>query len=113
MRTLSNYGERLKNQVRCKSDTEGNVVNSTAFPFSKSEYKLLSKNLNFMPTPKVYNKKKLDNDLNNFFKLIKLKAHFKGSTNKDTDDENTMFIVYKNKGCTKQRFYARQKSSYH
>ena len=53
-----------------------------------------------MPTPEVYNRKKLDNDLNNFFRLIKLKAHFKDSTNKDTDDENTMFIVNKNKGWT-------------
>ena len=29
-----------------------------------------------MPTSKVYNKNKLDNDLNNFFRLKKLKAHF-------------------------------------
>ena len=55
---------------------------------------------------KVYNKSKLDSDLNNFFRLIKLKTHFKDSTNKDTDDEN--------KGCKqKQRLDTRQKSSYH
>ena len=41
-----------------------------------------------MATPKVYNKNELDNDLNNFSRLIKLKACFKDSIDKDTDDEN-------------------------
>ena len=77
---MRTYGERLKNQLDI-SDLEGIVVNLTAFSFSKSEYKLLNINLNFIPTPKVYNKNKLDNDLNNFFRLIKLKPHFKDSVN--------------------------------
>ena len=89
--TLSNYGKRLKKQL----DPEGNV-NLTAFSFSKGEYKLLNKNFNFIPTPKVYNKNKLDNDLNNFFTPIKLKAHFKDPINKDIDDKNRIFKVNKN-----------------
>ena len=51
-----------------------------------------------MPTPKVYNYSELDNDLNNFFTLVK--AHFKDSINKDTDDENRMSKANKNKGWT-------------
>ena len=61
------------------------------------EYKLLNKNLDFIPTPKVYNKKELDNDLKNFFRLIKLKAHFKDSINKDISNENKIFKANKTK----------------
>ena len=75
--------------ILLQSDTEGNVVNSTAFSFSKSEYKLLNKNLNFIPTPKVYNKNELNSNLNNFFRLIKSQVHFKDSVNKDTDKIKT------------------------
>ena len=48
-----------------------------------------------MPTSKVYNKNKLDNDLNNFFRLKKLKAHFKDSINRDIDDQNRLFKANK------------------
>ena len=43
-------------------------------------YKLLNKNLNFIPTSKRYNKNQLSSDLQNFFRLIKLRAHFKDET---------------------------------
>ena len=69
----------IEESIRYNLDTEGNVVNLTAFSFSKSEYKLLNKKLNLIPTPRVYNKNELFNDLNNFFGLIKSKAHFKDS----------------------------------
>ena len=68
---------KTEEKIRYKSDPEGNVINLTVFSFSKSESKTLIKNLNFMPTPKVYNYSELDNDLNNFFTLVK--AHFKDS----------------------------------
>ena len=38
------------------------------------------------------------NGLNNFFRLIKLKAHFKDSINKGVDDKNRMVKANKNKG---------------
>ena len=53
MRTLSNYAQKIEETIRYKYDPEGNVVNITAFSFTKSEYKLLNKNLNFIPTSKV------------------------------------------------------------
>ena len=48
----------------------------------------------------MYNKNELDNDLNNFLRLIKLKAHFKDSINYDTDGKGRMFKPNKNKSCT-------------
>ena len=77
---------KVKVSIKYKPDLEGNVVNWAIYSFSKSEYKLFNKSLNFIPTLNVYNENKVDNDLNNFFKLIKLKGHFKGSINKDTGD---------------------------
>ena len=43
-------------------------------------YKLLNKNLNFIPTSKTYNKNQLSSDLQNFFRLIELQAHVKDET---------------------------------
>ena len=57
-------------------------------------------NLNFIPTPKVYNKNELDADLNDFFRRIKLKAYFKDTPNNKNDDESRMFKQNKNKKWT-------------
>ena len=89
---------KTEETIRYKSDPEGTESNLAAFFFSKKEYKILNKNSNFIPTSKVYNKNELDNDLNNFFALKKLKTHFKDSINKDIDDENRIFQPNKNKG---------------
>ena len=51
---------------------------------------LLDKNLNFVPTPKKYNKKQLDNDAENFFRLIKLRAHFKDINPKSNIDQEDL-----------------------
>ena len=54
---------------------------------SKNVYRLLNKNLNFVPTGEVYNNKtQLKYDLNNFFQRMKLKGHFKD--NKQTIQMN-------------------------
>ena len=42
-----------------KLDPFGNVVNLSDTLFSKSEFSLLNKNLNFCPRPNKYNKFKL------------------------------------------------------
>ena len=49
---------------------------------------------------KVNNKNELDDNLNNFLRLIKLEAHFKDSINNDTYDKNRMFEENKNKDYT-------------
>ena len=45
----------------------------------------------------------LDNDLNNFVRLIKLKAQFQDSINIDTNDGNRMFEANKSKGWTSDK----------
>ena len=54
--------------------------------FSKAEYNLLNKNLNFCPSPGKYNKKTFEKDIDAFTRRIKLKAHF---NNNDDSDSNT------------------------
>ena len=87
----------IKSKIRYKSDPSGHVINLSKHSFSLDTFKLLNKNLNFVPTPKKYNKKQLDNDAENFFRLIKLRAHFKDINPKsNTDQENLPFQI-KNK----------------
>ena len=57
----SNNGHRklkktLRSNVKTKLDPFGNVVNLSDNLFSKSEFSLLNKNLNFCPRPNKYNK---------------------------------------------------------
>ena len=59
-------------KIRYKSNPSGNVINLSKHSFSSDTFKLLNKNLNFVPTPKNYNNKQLDTDAENFFCLIKL-----------------------------------------
>ena len=56
-----------RKSLRHQSDTNGNKINLTKHSFTKTEYKLLNKNLNLMQTPKTDNKNELDTDLNDFF----------------------------------------------
>ena len=91
---------KTEESVGYTSDPERTLVHLIRFFFQKSQYKRLNKNLNFKPTPKVYYKNELDNNLNNFLRLIKLEAHFKDSINNDTDDKNIMFKENKNKDWT-------------
>ena len=57
----------ITNVLSYKSDPSGNVVNLSKHSFSFDTYKLLNKNLNFIPTSKRYNKNQLSSDLQNFF----------------------------------------------
>ena len=44
--------------------------------FTKHEFELLNKNLNFCPRPNQFNKSNFNEDLQAFFRGVKLKAHF-------------------------------------
>ena len=66
------------------TDPYNQVINLTKKHFTKNEFKLLGKNLNFCPTPKQYNRNQLNKDLLQFYRNIKLKAHFK---NNETNNE--------------------------
>ena len=48
--------------------------------FSFDTYEFLNRNLNFILTSKRYNKNQLSSDLQNLFRLIKFRAHFKDET---------------------------------
>ena len=63
-----------------QSDPVGNVINLSNKHFTKDVYKILNKNLNFVSTIKDFNKKLLDEKVNDFYRRIKLKAHFRDNT---------------------------------
>ena len=90
---------KIEESIRSKSDPEGNAVNLTAFLSQKVNVKLLNKNLDFTPTLKVYNKNKLDNNLNNLSRLIKLIIKHNSKTqlvSKDPDSKKITFKANKN-----------------
>ena len=53
--------------------------------FSKSEFSLLNKNLNFCPQSNKYNKQNLNKELLKSYCNIKLRAHF-GSTENNSNE---------------------------
>eukprot|EP00795_Rhopilema_esculentum_P003972 gene3972-18216_t len=79
----------IKKLVRTISDPFGQVINLSNFKFSLSEFKLLNKNLNFCPTPLPYKTKELEEDMKEFFRKIKLKAHFNNNEETLEDEEET------------------------
>ena len=56
--------------------------------------------MSFIPTPGIYSKSKLNDELQNFYRLIKLKAYFKDTESTTKKDENTIFIPEKQKPWT-------------
>ena len=63
--------------IKFQSDPIGKVVNLSEKTFSKETFQLLTKNLNFVPTLKVYNKYKLNEEMGTLNRKIKLKGYFK------------------------------------
>ena len=51
----------------------------------------MNKNLNFIPTPKVYNKHNLNEELESFYRLLKLKAFFKENENTKLTTEHKIY----------------------
>ena len=90
----------IKTSLKQRHDPDGCVINLSKHSFSKDTYKLLNKNLSFIPTPGIYSKSKLNDDLQNFYHLIKLKAYFKDTESTTKKDENTIFIPEKQKPWT-------------
>ena len=66
-------------------------MNFSKHSFTVPEYKVLSYNSNFIPTPKNLNKTQLAQDICDFSRNIKLKAHFKNNTPTDKNDESIRF----------------------
>ena len=79
----------IKNILECRLDPYGNILDLSKHFFFFKHFKLLNKNLNFVPTPKQCNQKQLYTDTENFFRLLKLRSHFKDTdTSKIMDTEN-------------------------
>ena len=78
MATLWAHNEQLKAKIRYKSDPSENVINLSKHSFSLDTFKLLNKNLNFVPKPKKCNKKQLDTDAENFFRLYQTSSSLQG-----------------------------------
>ena len=67
--------------MRTLEDPEGYVINLTKKPFYATDYKLLGKNLNFVPTSGKPNKKDFQNDIEKYLRRVVLRAHFGANDN--------------------------------
>ena len=56
--------------------------------FTKHEFDLLNKNLNFCPRPNQFNKSNFNKDLQAFFRRVKLKAHFRNNQPYEPSEED-------------------------
>ena len=76
------------------------MINLSKHSLSKDTYKLLNKNSSFIPTSGIYSKSKLNDELQNLYHLIKLKAYFIDTESTTKQDENTIFIPGKQNSWT-------------
>ena len=82
----------IEDSIGLQSDPAGHVINLSKKNFTKDVYKLLNKKLNFVSTQKTFDKKTqktFDKEVNDFYRRIKLKAHFKDTASHQhlTEDE--------------------------
>ena len=69
-------------------DPVGNLINLSTKTFNRDVFKLLNKNLNFVPMQKYFNKTKFFNEINVFY--WRIKAHFKDQKNKPKTEEDIL-----------------------
>ena len=81
----------MKGSIGLQSDPAGHIKNLSNKSFTKGVYKLLNKNLNFVPTQKSFNKKLFDKEINDFYSHIILKVHFKDTTSHQHLTEDNIF----------------------
>ena len=56
---IVNIRKTISRASRYRDDPDGNVMNLSKHSFTKKQFKVLSKNLIFCPTPGYYNKKEV------------------------------------------------------
>ena len=99
----TNYGNIIiirrttENSTALQADPAGNVINLSNNHFTTDVYKLLNKNLNSVPTIKKFSEKLLDEEVNDFYQHIKLKAHFRDRTQVKEQTEEEIFKKPTNK----------------
>ena len=73
----------IENTSELQFDPAGQVINLSKKRITKRTFKLLNKNLNFVPIQTNFSKTTLNKALLGFNRRIKLKAHFKNAENRD------------------------------
>lgn len=74
--------------MRYRDNPERNAINLSRYSFTKSQFKVLNKNLNFCPDPGYYNKKEIKTVIKNFERKIKSKAFFELKERNKADKNN-------------------------
>ena len=75
----------------------GNVINLGNKTYTKETFQLLDKNFSFIPTSSIFNKNLLNKELDDFFRLIKLKDYFKDNNMYHQSTEDQLFKPKTNK----------------
>ena len=75
----------------------GNVINLSNKTCTKEIFKPLNKNLHFLLTPSTFDKNQLNKDLEDVFRLMKLKAYFKDNNMYNPTTEDRLFKSKTNK----------------
>ena len=101
---LSELRRTTEKLIQYQHGSSGNVINLSKLSFSKNVYRLLNKNLNFVPTGKIYNKIHHKYDFNNFFRRIKLKRHF--IDNEQANDLNKLKIKKRSTWTPKENHHS-------
>ena len=72
--------------IPLRNDSNGNVINLSKYSFTKRQYNLLNKNLNFCQTPGYYKKEELKRNIKAFTKKLKLKEPFYNNNENQHDE---------------------------
>ena len=86
--------QAINNSIKYRVDPFGKVLNLSKLNFSVYEFQLLGHNLNFIPTPKSFDKNNLNRDVYQFNRRIKLRSHFgntPGTTEKTFKKSNSIW----------------------
>ena len=97
--TMTKSQRAMKNTIRFQLDPAGQIINLTQKKIFGETFKLLNKNLNLVPTQNKINKKELHKEMTEFYRRIKLKAHFQDTrkqVNTDTFIEATKKDINEN-----------------
>ena len=86
---IVNLRKTISRAARYRDDPDGNVINLSKHSFTKKQFKLLNKNLNFCPMPGYYNKKEIKTDIENFERKIKLKSFFELKNQNKSNENNS------------------------
>ncbi|XP_063411202.1 uncharacterized protein LOC134694136 [Mytilus trossulus] len=76
---------RFRRKIHITANPNNTVVNLSTVSLTEDETKVLSKGLNFCPTPSNIDNMKLEDDLNNFARTLRIKEYF---GNKDREEDN-------------------------